>query len=166
MKKQILILIVLVFGTLSLSAQVSQGDIQLVQKYFGAEKIALVKDYMKLNPHQDSAFWPIYNRYETERQAYGAERIGLVDGYLKNIKDITEEKATQMVDKGVAMEIKFKNLQKKYFSEMSKKIGPVKAAQFYQLENYINNVINLSIQENIPFVGELEQKHATMTKKK
>lgn len=39
---------------------------------------------------------------------------------------------------------------------MSKKIGPVKAAQFYQFENYLNNVINLSIQESIPFVGELE----------
>jgi hypothetical protein len=42
---------------------------------------------------------------------------------------------------------------------MSKTIGSVKAAQFYQMESYINNVINLGIQENIPFVGELEQMH-------
>jgi hypothetical protein len=49
---------------------------------------------------------------------------------------------------------------------MTKKIGPVKAAQFYQFENYINNVINLIIQENIPFVGQMEQKHAGKNGKK
>jgi hypothetical protein len=90
----------------------------------------------------------------------------MVDEYMKSIENISEAKATEMVDKGVALEIKFKNLQKKYFTEMAKKIGPVKAAQFYQFENYINNVINLSIQESIPFVGELEQKHTGATKKK
>ena len=166
MKKQILILAIFFLGSTGLLAQVSLGDVQMVQKYFGAEKLALVKQYMTLTPKQDSAFWPIYNKYETERQAMGVERIAMIDAYLKNIKDITEANATLMVDKGVAFEIKFKNLQKKYFTEMAKKIGPVKAAQFYQLENYINNVINLNIQENIPFVGEMEQKHAVMTKKK
>jgi len=166
MKKQILILAILFFGSVSLFAQISQGDVQMIQKYFGAEKASLVKQYMAFTPKQDSAFWPVYNKYENERQALGAERIALIDAYLKNIKDITEENATALVDKGVTLEIKFKNLQKKCFSELAKKIGPVKAAQFYQFENYINNIINLNIQENIPFVGEMEQKHANMTKKK
>lgn len=166
MKKQILIIALLLFGSFSLLAQVTQGDIQIVQKYFGMEKLSLVKQYMALTPKQDSAFWPIYNKYESERQAYGAERIAMINAYLNNVKNISEENASKMVDKGVEMEIRFKNIQKKYFNEMSKKIGPVKAAQFYQLENYINNVINLTIQENIPFVGEMEQKHANQPKKK
>jgi len=85
---------------------------------------------------------------------------------MKKIQNINEAEATGLVDKGITLEIKFKNLQKKYHTELAKKIGPVKAAQFYQLENYINNIINLMIQENIPFVGELEQKHDAMPKKK
>jgi hypothetical protein len=165
MKKQIFAFVVFLFGAVSLFSQVSQGDIQLVQKYFGADKAALVKEYMAFTPKQDSAFWPVYNKYENERLALGAERITLVDAYLKHVQDITDENATAMVDKGVALEIKFKNLQKKYFTELAKKIGSVKAAQFYQFENYINNIINLSIQESIPFVGELEQKHSTSGKK-
>jgi hypothetical protein len=71
-----------------------------------------------------------------------------------------------MVSNGVDLEIKFKKLQKKYFTELSKKIGPVKAGQFYQFENYINNLINLSIQQSIPFVGEFQQKYSIMPKKK
>lgn len=165
MKKQILFAF-LFLGSVSLFAQVSNGDIEMVQKYFGADKMALVKQYMALSPAQDSAFWPIYNKYENERQALGKQRVEAVQAYMNNVKDITAEKATQMVDKGVALEMAFKQLQKKYFHELAKKVGPVKAAQFYQLENYINNVINLSIQESIPFVGEMEQKHDAMPKKK
>jgi len=166
MKKQIFFLSILLFGSVTLFAQVSQGDVQIVQKYFGVEKATLLKQYMSFTPKQDSAFWPVYNKYESERQALGAQRLALIDAYLKNVKDITEPQATEMVNKGVDLEIKFKNLQKKYFTELTKKIGSVKAAQFYQFENYINNVINLTIQENIPFVGDMEQKHAVMTKKK
>ncbi len=166
MKKLMVIVITVVFGSLSVFSQVSQGDIQLVQKYFGLEKTALVKQYMKLSPAQDSVFWPIYNKYENERLALGQQRIMLIDEYMKKIQNINEADATGLVDRGIALEIKFKNLQKRYHTELAKKIGPVKAAQFYQLENYINNIINLTIQENIPFVGELEQKHDALPKKK
>ena len=166
MKKQIVILALLFFSSVTLFSQVSKGDIDLIQKYFGVEKASLLKEYMKLTPAQDSAFWPVYNKYESERLALGSQRIEMVDQYMKIIKDITMEQASQMVDKGISLELKFKSLQKKYFQEMSKKVGPVKAAQFYQFENYINNVINLSIQENIPFVGDMEQKHGAVVKKK
>jgi hypothetical protein len=147
-------------------AQVSTGDIEIFQKYFGTEKAVMVKEYMALTPAQDSAFWPVYNKYESERQAMGKQRIALIDEYMKNVQDITEAKAMEMVDKGIAMEIRFKTMQKKYFSEMSKKVGPVKAAQFYQFENYIHNILNLSIQESIPFIGDLSQKYGTASGKK
>jgi len=166
MKRLIAVVVILFMVSANLFSQVSQGDIQMIQKYFGLEKSALVKQYMKLTPAQDSVFWPVYNRYENERLALGQQRILLIDEYMKKIQNINEAEATGLVDKGITLEIKFKNLQKKYHTELAKKIGPVKAAQFYQLENYINNIINLMIQENIPFVGELEQKHDAMPKKK
>jgi len=87
MKKQIILLSLLFIGTTSLFSQVSQGDIQLVQQYFGTEKVALIKEYMELTPAHDSVFWPIYNKYENERQALGKQRISLVDQYLKSIKN-------------------------------------------------------------------------------
>lgn len=166
MRKQILSVTLFILCTFPLFAQVTKGDIEIFQKYFGVEKAVMVREYMALTPQQDSAFWPIYNKYESERANLGQMRILLIQEYLTAIKDITDQKAAEMVDKGIAMEIRFKTTQKKYFTEMSKKIGPVKAAQFYQFENYINNVINLGIQENIPFIGDLEKKHEAATDKK
>jgi hypothetical protein len=140
-------------------AQMSEGDMQVIQKYFGTEKMALVKDYMKLTPKQDSVFWKDYNAYETERQLIMKNRFKLIDDYMKGAQNMTESTATDLVNKAAGTDIEFKQLQKTYFKKMAKTIGPVKAAQFYQFETYLNNVISLTVQEKIPFIGELEQKH-------
>ena len=165
MKKQILSIALMVFAATSLFSQVNTGDINLLQKHFGVQKIALLKEYMEFTPEQDAAFWPVFDKYEAERQALAQQRIQLVDEYMKAIENIAPEKASSLVSKSADMEIKFKKLQTKYFKELSKKIGPVKASQFYQFENYLNNLTNLLIQQNIPFVGELQQKYPIEMKK-
>lgn len=165
MKKQIIILMVLSMVSITMFAQLSKGDVQIMQDYFGAEKTILVKEYMAFSPLQDSLFWPIYHEYEQARLELGKERIANVEEYVKNVVNIKEDVAVDLVNKSLSLEIEFKNLQKKYFKKITKKIGAVKAAQFYQFESYLNNVVNTSIQQSFPFVGELEQKHADTPKK-
>jgi hypothetical protein len=138
-------------------AQVQEGDIKLLQQYYGTEKMAVVKDYMDLTPAQDSVFWDDYNAYEKIRLELGKRRIQLIDKYAKDLMALNADNATDMVNEANAIDVEFKKLQKTYFKKMSKSIGVVKAAQFYQFEAYLNNAINLSIQENIPFVGELQK---------
>lgn len=163
MKK--IVLLFLMLGSLNLFSQISQGDIQIVQQLFGVEKTALIKEYMAFTSLEDSAFWPVYDNYERERLELGGQRIKMVEEYVNSVQDITAEKATDLVNRSTGIEMSFKKLQKKYFKQMSKAIGPVKASQFHQFENYLNNVINLTIQENIPFVGELHQKYSVKQKK-
>lgn len=165
MKKQIITLFLFSFITGSLFAQLSKGDVQVLQDYFGVEKTIMIKEYMGFSAEQDSLFWPIYKEYEQARLDIGKDRFANIEEYLKNVQNISGEKASELVNKSVGMEMQFKKLQKKYFKTLSKKIGPVKAAQFYQFENYLNNIINISIQQSIPFVGDLEQKYGGMPKK-
>lgn len=157
MKKLTLMIVALMGLSLLTSGQIQEGDINLFQKMFGAEKTALVKQYMKLTPQQDSVFWDVYNSYETARQDLGKRRIMLIDNYAKNFMSLTDDKTSDLINEANAIETEFKKLQKTYFKKMTKSIGTLKAAQFYQFESYLNNAINISIQENIPFVGELEK---------
>jgi hypothetical protein len=157
MKKFAVLFSAFMFLSVFTFAQVQQGDIKLFQQYFGTEKTAIIKDYMDLTPQQDSVFWDIYDAYETERLEIGQERIMLVDDYVNNLIGLTDDKATELINEANSLEVEFKKLQKTYYKKMSKSIGAVKAAQFYQFESYINNAINIMIQENIPFVGELEK---------
>jgi hypothetical protein len=159
MKKIALLLIAGFFFSVYTFAQVQEGDIRIVQQYFGMEKAALVNDYMELTPKQDSAFWPVYNEYEAERMELGKRRIVLVDDYVNNLRNLTDAKASELVKEANSIDVAFKKLQMTYNKKMTKAIGAVKAAQFYQFESYINNVINLGIANNIPFVGEMEKMH-------
>jgi hypothetical protein len=159
MKKITLILSMLMCMSLFSFAQMQQGDIKIIQQYFGTEKAALVKEYMTFTPKQDSAFWPVYNAYEAERLELGKRRIMLIDDYVKNLTSLTDAKATELVKEANSIDVTFKKLQLTYNKKMTKAIGAVKAAQFYQFESYINNVINLGIANNIPFVGEMEKMH-------
>ncbi len=164
MKKILTTILSVIFVSALSFAQTQEGDIQIIQQYFGMQKLVLVQQYMKFDKAQDSVFWPIYNAYEMERKALGKQKMQMIQDYVKVINNMDENKATELVDRSMRNEIGFKELQKKYFPKMTKAVGPVKAAQFYQLENYLNNIINLTIQENIPFVGELEQKHDKVKK--
>jgi hypothetical protein len=138
-------------------AQVQEGDIKFFQQLFGMEKVALVKEYMDLTPQQDSVFWKDYNAYESDRLELGKRRIKLIDNYARNYSTLDDAKATEMINEANAIDVEFKKLQKAYYKKMTKTIGAMKAAQFYQFESYLNNAINITIQENIPFVGELDK---------
>jgi hypothetical protein len=156
MKKLTLLFGAFLCASMFTFGQVQEGDIKIFQQLFGTEKAAMVKQYMNLTPQQDSLFWKVYDAYEAQRLELGKRRIRLVENYANSIMSLSADKATEMVNEANAIDVEFKKLQKTYYKKMSKTIGEVKAAQFYQFEGYLNNVINLSIQENIPFVGEIE----------
>jgi len=156
MKRITLFLSAFLFASMFTFGQVQEGDIKFVQQLFGVEKAALVKEYMNLTPQQDSVFWKDYDVYEAARLELGKRRIRLVENYANSIMSLSADKATEMVNEEAAITMEFKKLQKTYYKKMTKTLGEVKAAQFYQFENYLNNIINLGIQENIPFVGEID----------
>jgi hypothetical protein len=60
------------------------------------------------------------------------------------------------MNKAIDNNIALQKLLQKTFKSMSKVIPPVKAAQFIQLENYFMVTLQMEIQEDLPFIGELE----------
>jgi len=134
----------------------SSDDINLVQSLWGMEKKAIVEEYMDLSAEEESLFWTEYDVYETSRKELGKERIAIINAYVENFESLSDEKATELMNKAIANNIAIQKLAKKTFKKLSKSISPVKAAQFIQLENYFIISIQMYLQENLPFIGELE----------
>ena len=134
----------------------SSDDINLVQSLWGMEKKAIVEEYMDLSAEEESLFWTEYDVYETSRKELGKERIAIINAYVENFESLSDEKATELMNKAIANNIAIQKLAKKTFKKLSKLISPVKAAQFIQLENYFIISIQMYLQENLPFIGELE----------
>lgn len=155
MKKAIL-LSVFFFGALVLKAQPTVDEINLIQSAYGMEKRAIVEQYMKLTETEASAFWKIYDEYETKRKDYGKNRVSNIVDYANNYASLTDAKASELIKKSLENQISFTKLQEATFKKLSKVIAPKRAAQFIQLENYLETVIRLNIADDIPFIGELD----------
>lgn len=156
MKKQLTLLLTLLvsIGTFAQSTD----EIDFVQSIWGMEKRALVEEYMDLSDQEGTTFWPAYDSYEASRKDLGKDRIAILEQYATDYESLTGEEATDLINRAIANNISIQKLMKKTYKNMSKSIDPLRVAKFVQLENYLLISIQMEIQQNIPFIGELEDK--------
>ena len=155
--KRVFILSAVCMLSTGMFAQSNKEDVDLIQSIFGKEKKELVQVYMTIPEAQSAKFWALYDTYETARKKLGQERIKLIEAYATNYEKLDSKKATELVTKKLAWADKYTKFQQLYFGKFSAVIGGLQAAKFIQLEDYIENCIRLSIQEEIPFIGELDK---------
>jgi hypothetical protein len=143
------------------TAQSHADEIGLIQHAYGMDKKELIAAHMKLTEAEASKFWPIYDAYEVDRKEYGKKRLNLIEDYANNYTTLSNEKATELLNTTLSNQTAFLKLQKNTFKKMAKQITAIRAAQFVQVEMYLENVIRLSLNDEIPLIGEID-----LTKKK
>ncbi len=131
-----------------------QEEVDMYQAIFGMEKKAMVLGFM--DNEDDTAFWMIYDEYESERKILGKKRLDLLADYVNNYEDMTDEKAEELMKQIMKQKKSLDKLIDKYYKKTKKTSGVKDAAQFYQIENYILSAIRLQILDSIPFIGELD----------
>jgi hypothetical protein len=156
MKKVIIAAVALVLST-GMFAQSNKEDIDLIQAMFGKEKKELVQLYMTIPEAKSAKFWALYDVYETARKKLGKERVSLIEAYATHYESLDNKKASELTTKKFAWVDKYTKFQQLYFTKFSAIVGGLQASKLMQLEDYIENSIRLTIQEDIPFIGELEK---------
>ena len=152
-----------IFGIVCLlfvSKAFSQDEIAVVQKEWGQDKKELVSLAMDLSAKDSTQFWTLYNNYEKERQKLGRERLVILTDYADHFETLTSAKVDELMTKLFKNELALTNLQQRYYISVKNKLGAMKAAKFIQVESYINTSIRSAIQEELPFIGELDQMKA------
>lgn len=144
------------FGAMILKAQPTIDEINLVQSAYGMEKRAIVEQFMKLTDTEATGFWKVYEEYELARKEYGKKRVSNIVDYANNYDKMTDAKATELIKASLGNQAAFTKLLQSTYGKMSKAMSPKRAAQFLQLENYLETVIRLKIADEIPMIGELD----------
>jgi hypothetical protein len=139
---------------LGLKAQTTD-EISFYQSIWGMEKQVIVESFMDLSEAQATVFWPEYEAYEVKRKELGKEKVMILSDYAKNYGSLTGENATDIINRAAANNIAIQKLLKKTFKKLSKILDPVTAAKFIQVENYFIVMIQMSIQESLPFIDEI-----------
>src|SRR5688572_6549123 len=144
-------------SALSGLAQTAGEDIAMIQNLYGMEKRKLVSNYMQIPQSQAAAFWNVYEQYEVDRRELGRKRIELIDQYAKTYKDLTDDKADEIAKGILENNVKLEKFHQSYYGKFKKATSAVTAAQFMQLELYLQSEIKREITANIPFIGEIEK---------
>ena len=155
--KQIFGFFVFVFFSSFVMAQSNKEDVDIIQSVFGKQKKELVQMYMTLPEDKRAGFWTLYDQYEADRKALGRERIALIESYANDYATLDDKKASDLMNRKLKWTGDYAKFQKKYFDLMMKQIGGLQASKFFQLEDYLENNIRLFIQDQIPFIDELDK---------
>ena len=137
---------------------INDDELKMIKDYLKTEKKDLVKEYMKLDEAQSAKFWPLYDEYMGKRSEIGKDRIQLIKDYGTQYPTMTDDQATSLVKRALNNDKAYTSLQEKYFKKFSKAVSPIKAAQFMQLEDYFRTLVRSAVQDEIPFIGEIEMK--------
>lgn len=156
MKKRVLVTLLSVIAIVTIQAQTNKEEVELFQSVFGMEKKAIVAEFVKVEGEMGEAFWSLYDAYETERKELGLHRLELLNEYVTSYDQMSTEKMDELVTKMIKQKSSTDKLMTKYYKKMKSAAGSKPAAQFFQIENYFSSAIRLSIYENIPFIGELD----------
>lgn len=119
-----------------------------------ANRKAFVAVNLQLTDEQAKAFWPLYDEYAQQIGAIGDRVAALVADYEKSFKDLSDEKAMQLITGYLDAEAERAKLRRSYLDQFAKVLPGRTVARFFQLENKIDAVLRYELARTIPVVDE------------
>ena len=130
----------------------TEATLEVLVDTIRANRQALVAFNLGLTDEEASKFWPIYKRYQQEISAVGDRLLALIADYTANFRDLSNDKAAQLVEDYLAIEADRIRVRRAYVDEFAKSLSGRKIARLYQIENKIDAVLRYDLAATIPVV--------------
>ena len=127
-------------------------DLDQMQFIMSHERKDVFERGMPLAPNQVDAFWSVFDEYAKDREKLDAKRLRLLGTFVSKSARLTNDDATKLVKASGENQQADLALRQKYFKILSKKLNPVVAARFFQLDDLVGMVLRLAILGNVPLI--------------
>lgn len=134
------------------AAAAQEEYVELLRQDIVTQKTALLTDAMALDAAQSEKFWPIVREYDVERAKLTDRRIALIKKFAANYETMTSDMAKEIAEESMKIDEDMLKLKKDYFGKVSKALTPVEAGQFLQVENFVDNLLRLQTQYELPLI--------------
>ncbi|WP_445382486.1 hypothetical protein [Robiginitalea sp. IMCC43444] len=104
------------------------------QQKIKALKIAFFTERLELSPEEASVFWPIYNKYEQEKERLRNMEIREVRSRIAAANSFSESEAKQILNRYIAIEEEQEELDKNFYREMAASLSASKTLQLFRAE--------------------------------
>jgi hypothetical protein len=126
---------------------------ELLRSDIRAQKVEVMTEALQLTGEQAEVFWPIHREYEAELAEINDERIALVKEYFEKYDtEMTVRRVKELAERTIKLEEERTKLRKNYFKKFEKELNAMVAAKFLWTERMLNNIGDLQLQTNAPFL--------------
>lgn len=151
--KSILMCMVLLASVTPLMAEDKPAEnIQILIEKIKADKKLLVAENMQFAESEGKAFWPVYEKYQSELFLLRTRTLKLIKDYAASYETMTDSTAKKLLDESMTIETLRLKLGKAYLPEFRKVLPDTKVVRYYQIENKINALLYYELAVNIPLV--------------
>lgn len=147
-----LTLALLVFGGTVRGQDKPADNTQILIEKMKADKKLLVAQNLQLTEAESKAFWPVYQKYQSELFLVRARTAKLITDYAAAYDTMTDGTANRLLDESLKIETLRLRLGKTYLPQFRKVLPAAKAARYYQIENKINALLYYELAAQIPLV--------------
>ena len=151
MKKFVLIAACLVLGAPGVANAQDQW-VELMRQDINTQKTLILTEAMQLDAEQSDKFWPVVREYDLKRAEIVDKRLALIRQYADNYTSMTPDMAEDIMKESMKIDSDMAKLKKDYFGKVSKELTAVEAARWMQVENFVDNLLRLQVQAELPLV--------------
>jgi hypothetical protein len=151
MKKLLLFASLLALMT-SVSAQISNEELELVRSIVNSERKVFFAQNMELSSEQFTAFWTLYDKYEQESKALMSNSISQIKTLINESDNISDEELDQIQKTTFKRRKKLLSLQNKYYKIMKKEFGTKAASRFLQIDRFVDATVKSQLFGEMPLI--------------
>jgi hypothetical protein len=129
-------------------------NLEILRDTIRANRRALVAVNLTLTDEEAKQFWPIYDRYQGELASVHDRLVRVIEDYTRSFKDLSNDKALELVDDYLAAEADRVAVRRAYLGEISKALPGRTVARLYQIENKMDAVLRYDLAAEIPVVDQ------------
>ncbi len=127
-------------------------NMQIVLEKIRADKKLLVATNMKLTESEATAFWPLYNEYQSELFLLRSRTLGMIGEYAEAYEKMSDGRAKKLLDDLMTIEEIGLKLRKTYLPKFRGILPDIKVVRYYQIENKVNAALMYEFASKIPLI--------------
>jgi hypothetical protein len=109
---------------------------------------------LALSDAEAKAFWPVYDRYQTQLAAVQERMAAVVEEYAASFATLTDAQAAKLVNDYLAIERDRADVRRAFLDPISQALPGKKVMRFYQIENKVDAVLRYQLAATIPVVEQ------------
>ena len=151
--KRVLLVFMLFFASGALAQDNLGPWLQMMKQDLKAQKKEVItKEMQTFTDEEAKRFWPIYDAYNTELENFVDARVALLKAYADDFDQITDVKASDLLNRRFAIQKQRGILDEKYRKQFATALSPRRLVRFYQIEHQLELMIELQAVSQIPMM--------------